>query len=869
MALTARQVLGGNPYSDSYQPNKKDLVALLDGYGGAIAGEAATRAAQIAGLQTDIQGAAVGLRRYATYAALAADPGTVNGQPGEVTEDGGTHTDPVVGGTVANKGKYRWSASPAGWQWVGLDDVSSVLQAAVQSGLNGTYILSGSAYDATAINDVNGQFVGFSLSAGQNGVDGSNNSFLLAFDAVAVSPLLSGAVMRTSARFDLTDWTSVSLIPFMFVERNGVVQGLEIVTTITNTGQFRVITNTTIGTEKTVVLEWWSDGTETGAGVQLVLSGGSATGTQTVTFNGKMSTRLYSSVASLFSTYDQTLALALSSTRQSAVLEAVRQAIEGVAYRSEVTLAPSGGDYATVQTANAGSGSGSPVAPRAVRMEPGVYQNLALVTGEVWRSYLDWLGDSRDRVMIEHINPADVAVSKTVDDQPILSWFTATYRNFSARTKNARYVIHSDNSGTRVDQKLTYQDLHLEHLGNQEAIDYQTGLGGSGDPSGVWSQNNSRAIGIGTSSGTEFLIERCVLKAPRSVLGIHDNRDFDKPNRIVVKDCDLICTDGTTPARAAVLGAFGSGQPSTIEMVGNRSNGELLFYAIPWLSAAADNQPADPFGQLILTGHSNSPMVSTILVNSTPQRALKIESASTGSGTSIAISGDSAAIEALFGTVFTQDGGGGLAGFAWGYNNIASMNVGPSSDQAITALGRRLGNRSGTPWTLLVSVNGGADITVTFNQNHTLQSNATVLGIVNAALGSAATASEYFIASRHRARFADEEADRLNTSVAGIPAWSWTAFDLSDLKVRLATSADDPARLAGVAYSNDIPIGKTGRVKHSGYFGLNDLLINGSPSLSFGDILEIDASNPGQLVKNNASSRPVLRCVRSNTFERI
>lgn len=33
--------------------------------------------------------------------------------------DGGTHTDPVTGSTVTNRGAYRWSASPAGWVRVG------------------------------------------------------------------------------------------------------------------------------------------------------------------------------------------------------------------------------------------------------------------------------------------------------------------------------------------------------------------------------------------------------------------------------------------------------------------------------------------------------------------------------------------------------------------------------------------------------------------------------------------------------------------------------------------------------------------------------------------------------------------------------
>lgn len=66
-----------------------------------------------------IAGAVAGAVRMSTWAALASVSGTRVGQPAEVPKtDTGTHVDPVVGGTVANAGQYRWSGSPAGWQWV-------------------------------------------------------------------------------------------------------------------------------------------------------------------------------------------------------------------------------------------------------------------------------------------------------------------------------------------------------------------------------------------------------------------------------------------------------------------------------------------------------------------------------------------------------------------------------------------------------------------------------------------------------------------------------------------------------------------------------------------------------------------------------
>lgn len=68
---------------------------------------------------TAIDGASAGLVETDTWAELGAIAGTRAGQPGQaVGPDAGTHTDPVVGGTVPNKGKYTWSTAPAGWRWI-------------------------------------------------------------------------------------------------------------------------------------------------------------------------------------------------------------------------------------------------------------------------------------------------------------------------------------------------------------------------------------------------------------------------------------------------------------------------------------------------------------------------------------------------------------------------------------------------------------------------------------------------------------------------------------------------------------------------------------------------------------------------------
>src|SRR5690606_41371238 len=68
-------------------------------------------------------GQAAGQLVYRTWAELSGVTGSV-GEGAQVISDAGTHTDPVVGGTVANAGQYVWSESPAGWRWVRADSLA-------------------------------------------------------------------------------------------------------------------------------------------------------------------------------------------------------------------------------------------------------------------------------------------------------------------------------------------------------------------------------------------------------------------------------------------------------------------------------------------------------------------------------------------------------------------------------------------------------------------------------------------------------------------------------------------------------------------------------------------------------------------------
>jgi hypothetical protein len=142
MAKPASEILrdyvtDGVPASGVHSPIKRDLrewaeqveddVTDLGAADTALAADIAEVAADVAAHDERIdvlEDAAGGsLIVKPTWAALSTVIGEFDGQAAEVpASDAGTHTDPVVGGTVANAGRYSWVAStPSGWQWISAD----------------------------------------------------------------------------------------------------------------------------------------------------------------------------------------------------------------------------------------------------------------------------------------------------------------------------------------------------------------------------------------------------------------------------------------------------------------------------------------------------------------------------------------------------------------------------------------------------------------------------------------------------------------------------------------------------------------------------------------------------------------------------
>lgn len=100
-------VIDGQPSSGANNPDKPEIREFVD--------ETADAILALEASQTE------GFIVYAEWADLAAHPtgGLSNGAGAKVYNDAGTHTDPVVGGTVNNEGVYSYvTGSPSGFQRV-------------------------------------------------------------------------------------------------------------------------------------------------------------------------------------------------------------------------------------------------------------------------------------------------------------------------------------------------------------------------------------------------------------------------------------------------------------------------------------------------------------------------------------------------------------------------------------------------------------------------------------------------------------------------------------------------------------------------------------------------------------------------------
>lgn len=479
------------------------------------------------------------------------------------------------------------------------------------------------------------------------------------------------------------------------------------------------------------------------------------------------------------------------------------------------------GDFTSLSAAIAARGGGSSTSQRKLyKLYEGVYSEANVTIP----NFVDIVGvGQRDRIWIRGYLPPDSPLATITSTSTVDFRNTGRLKNLKITCQNMRYAIHSDSaaSANRAQQEII--GCYVEHVGNQEARDYQTSI--SGDPAGVWASEH--AFGCGTHSGESIIIKYSKFVAPFTGFYFHTNLDFSEPSAIELHHCEVICT--TEANFGIIVQALGSGQPTRLIIDHTSIEGALYLSPSPPLAMDRYNYYGNANAEVEIRagGSSAIPWKTSTYFNVLELRSIDAV------GSSVSVSGTAAPL--LFGAVPQYEyGGSGYAArvrssFAIGFHSpLASVPVDIS-------LAARLGNLSGASKTLTVAFDGGAPIDIVLNQDFTGMTNAAIIGVLNTLLADVSGRAFSEIdpyAGVANVYQPERELTLQNNSGVVILSGQGVAFDGSRRLGRKATSSDAREVIAGVALENIAP-GRFGRVLKSGRLTNQQIRISGSPSYNW------------------------------------
>lgn len=461
------------------------------------------------------------------------------------------------------------------------------------------------------------------------------------------------------------------------------------------------------------------------------------------------------------------------------------------------------GDFTTLAAAVTALSVGTARSPIELLIHPGKHTAYQVNIPDWWI-----LRGTNKLTCIIHGENADDANDTAISSNSTLQ-VTANHElhNLTITARNMRYPIHDETSGAVTDGKITVKNCHIEHLGNQGARDWRDANPGSGMLASTVSTIEN-PWGYGTSSGNVRRFVDTTFIGRATAWAMHDNKDFSLPSEQDFENCEIATTQATGFLNIQSLGA---GQWSRISMRGTSISALRVHYSdSPFLSLADDRQLAE-HSQIEVSIDGLDPIGFS---TTSRGQAIRIESASTSTVSTVRVSGTGAA--AIFGAPTVRDGGGGLKGYCFGQWDISGILAGSAEDTAVkNTLGRRLGDCSTVNKTLTITIDGGAPINVVFSTNLTTETNANILSAINTALGSAASATEYLVTRGETyPRFTSRTKLLVNRSATGISRWS--AVKLSTTRgVELLGTSDAAGLFYGVALE-PIPPNAIGRILTSG-----------------------------------------------------
>ncbi|NOU69242.1 hypothetical protein GC096_35075 [Paenibacillus sp. LMG 31461] len=521
-----------------------------------------------------------------------------------------------------------------------------------------------------------------------------------------------------------------------------------------------------------------------------------------------------------------------------------------------LTVKPDGtGDFVSPKLANDSIKDSGPEKQYVILIYPGVYTDKNWVV----KPYVTLRGTDRDLVWLKGENIASATNSEITEQSTLWLKGTANLENLTITAKNMRYPLHSEDNGNNKDAVHIVRNVHVEHYGNLEAVDYRKNWVAAHpgvtptadlDPAQVWggvSGNGSHAWGYGSASGETETFYDSTFVSKADGWYVHNREDFTKPQINVINNSRIVSTVQSNPIS---IQSLGSGTQDEVIFNNSEFVGTYMFQNdAPWITQRPENQYANHADYKVTFNHS-TPIG---YADGHRGRALALFSSSTGSSSNVKVSGS--AVSDILGTYITRDGGGGLKGYLYGYWDISGIKVGLSSNiQVNNTLGRRLGDGTVNPKTLQVLFENGTTKTILFNENYTEQTNAYIINVINAALGTSGYAVEYNVTgNEYYPQVPDKQMTLQNHTQVGIPRFAAVSFDNDKTTLRLMTPGDSAESFIGITLESIAP-GQSGRVLTEGIMR-KDQLYGFAGSISVGTKISI-GSQAGSLLGN--ANKPAL-----------
>lgn len=672
-----------------------------------------------------------------------------------------------------------------------------------------------SSIDKATTNGATTTATGISIPNGSTGA----GSYIL--QLVAIAPDLAQELAGSTVRIISVTPTSAGLLShhnLSTLAARSIVDG----STIVDGGT--IISTEDIGGAIRRVVEFEMSGDETEIGNIIQISGSYTIGARTLDV-GTTSIAIASRAdPASASSNDYNLDWRLNLARKATLSEVVT----GIDEQVKLISATGGGDATSPGGIAQGDLAAIPAAPWQLLHNVGTYGLVGLPTfddvnlkSRMGRDQVTYRAALANNTAI-----AMIAASSTVD---------ATTRSvidgLTIDIANGRYALHSEANGANPGKTLVVSNCRLTHFGNAGAVAYQTSLGGSGNPSGVW--QITVAMGVGTASGNTYRQINNIFVGPIGGYLSHNNPAPNPAYGAVIEHVGGASAASSVNYPSHNYQSLGTGRMERVLLVGQSFTGSIqhLTNAGTWTPSTGVGHPAD-HREHEICGYGNVPEVYW---SKDYGLALRITSPTSSGTSSVQMSGSAiTALTAASRPVKQVPGGAGLAAYAYASADVSGVVSGKS-------LGGLLGDCTSVAKVLTLSINGGSAVNYSLTANYTAMSNSAVLSAINTLLGGAATADLFSPGSEYYPHIWDEERILINASGADIERGWVVAMDGDDRKVRAMTNADPAWRFAGVALER-ICSGQVGRVKHKGKMALPYIARSDSGTPAFGAAMGIGAS---------------------------